>query len=34
MVDVFDSKNYKHFLIKRIPTVGGERGMRSKLADT
>ena len=33
MIDVFDSKNYKNFLIKRMPTVGGERGMRSKLAE-
>ena len=33
MIDVFDAKNYKQFLIKRMPTVGGERGMRSKLAE-
>ncbi len=33
MIDVFDAKTYKTFLIKRMPTVGGERGLRSKLAD-
>ena len=33
MIDVFDAKNYKHFFIKRMPTVGDKRDMRSKLAD-
>lgn len=32
-MDIFDCKNYKHFLLKRMPTTGGERGARTKLAE-
>jgi uncharacterized protein (TIGR02147 family) len=32
-VDIFESKTYKQFLLKRLPTIGGERGARTKLAE-
>jgi uncharacterized protein (TIGR02147 family) len=32
-VDIFEAKNYKQFLLQRMPTIGGERGARTKLAE-